>query len=527
MEGLEAIRKRPGMYIGNIDTKGLHHLIWEILDNSIDEVLAGYASNIFVILNKDGSVTIGDDGRGIPVEVHPKTGLSTLETVYTILHAGGKFGGEKSGYKVSGGLHGVGASVVNALSKFCEIEVCRDYKRHTLKFIDGGKSNSGLQRKEKTKKWGTKVTFLPDFSFFNEGVDSFDADIIESKIKELSFLNKGLTISLLDKRKRNSEEKIFKFENGLIDFIKYVTKSNEKIIQEIIYAEGEKQNVIVEVAMQYITAFQPKILSYVNNIPTAEGGTHVQGVLDAVLRIINKYSEQILSQKEKEIFTREDIKEGLTLIISVKHPDPMYEGQTKNKFSNLEVRKIANTIFSNKFESFLFENPDQATAIINKMKLAAKSRLAAQKAKELTRRKNFLEFSTLPGKLADCSSNSSESTELFIVEGDSAGGSAKMGRDREIQAILPLRGKVINSERARLDKLLANNEITSLITAFGTGISNEFDITKLRYSKIIIMTDADVDGSHIRALLLTFLFRYFNKLIVNGNIYIACPPLFK
>ena len=527
LEELEAVRKRPGMYIGNIDDKGLHHLVWEIIDNSIDEVLANYATKIEVILNPDESITITDDGRGIPVEVHPKTNISTLETVFTKLHAGGKFGGEKSGYKVSGGLHGVGASVVNALSDFLEVVSFRNKHAYSVEFKEGGTKSSGLKDLGLTDHKGTKVTFKPDFSLFNEGVESFNFEIINKKLKENAYLNKNLLIEFTDNRDQDPKKIKYQFKNGLIDFVSYLNKGYDLITKEVVSSCGKKDDIIIDVALQYTTAYQPKILSFVNNISTIEGGTHVQGFFDAIIRIINKYVKEQLPKKEQEIFVRDDVKEGLTAVISVKHPDPMYEGQTKGKFANIEVRKIVNNIISEQFENYLLENPTQAQLIIAKIKQASKSRVAAQKAKELTRRKDNLFSSTLPGKLADCSSKNNQITELFIVEGDSAGGSAKMGRNREIQAILPLRGKVINAEKSRIDKLFNNNEINSLIIAIGTGINEDFNIEKIRYGKIIIMTDADVDGSHIRTLLLTFFFRYFKELIEHRHLYIAQPPLYK
>ncbi|BDU67358.1 MAG: DNA gyrase subunit B [Candidatus Tyloplasma litorale] len=531
LEGLEAVRKRPGMYIGNVDNKGLHHLIWEIIDNSIDEVLAGHATKIDVTINEDQSITIEDDGRGIPVAIHPKTQRSTLETIFTVLHAGGKFGGENSGYKVSGGLHGVGASVVNALSEWLLAEVYTSGKKHQLKFEFDNETQEektdGIQFVGETDKRGTKITFLPNFALFNNGVDSFDVEIIRIRLKEIAYLNKGLIITLIDKRKEEDYKITYCFQGGIVDFVNDLNNGQDKITSDVIYSEGEFEGVGVEVGMQYTTSYQSKIVSFVNNIATVEGGTHVKGFLLAVLKIINAYADKKLPQKEKKVFKKEDIKEGLTAIISIKHPDPIYEGQTKSKLGNVEVRRIVNKVISEKFEAYLLENPAQAGQILNKIKQATKAREAAERARDITRRKDVLSFSTLPGKLADCSSTNMEETEIFIVEGDSAGGSAKMGRDREIQAILPLRGKVINSERARVDKLFSNNEITSMITAFGTGIDSDFNIEKLRYGKIIIMTDADVDGSHIRTLLLTFFFRYFKKLIEAGHIYIACPPLYK
>ncbi len=526
LEGLEAVRKRPGMYIGNVDNKGLHHLVWEIVDNSIDEVLAGHATKINITIDVDGSIIISDDGRGIPINIHPKTGVSTVETVFTVLHAGGKFGGENSGYKVSGGLHGVGASVVNALSSYLNVNVHNGGKEYEIKFSEGGEKISPLKEIGPSDKTGTIVRFLPDFNLFNDGVEEFDIEIITKRLKETAYLNKNLKIIIEDKRKENYKVE-FLFSGGIVDFVNDLNKNSEKITGDVIYSEGEQDSISVEVAMQYITSYQPNIISYVNNISTTEGGTHEQGFLDAVVRIINNYSKNNLPQKEQQTFTREDVKEGLVAIVSIKHPDPIYEGQTKNKFANVEVRKIVNDLISVQFEKYMLENPIQAGQIIAKIQLAAKSRVAALKAKEMTRRKDVLGFSTLPGKLADCSSKDRETTELFIVEGDSAGGSAKMGRNRELQAILPLKGKVINAEKARIDKLFANDEITSLITAFGTGVGEEFNIEKLRYGKIIIMTDADVDGSHIRTLLLTFIFRYFKELIEEGRIFIAQPPLYK
>lgn len=525
LEGLEAVRKRPGMYIGNVDTKGLHHLIWEVLDNSIDEALAGYADKLTVTVKEDQSVIIEDNGRGIPTGVNSKTGISTIETVFTVLHAGGKFGGEGSGYKVSGGLHGVGASVVNALSDFLNVEVKRHGKIHRVEFKNGGEDNSGIRVVGEAEGTGTKVHFKPSFELFYEDARNLDEDIIEQRIKQTAFLNKGMSIIYIDERHEINKE--FKYDGGIVDFLDEIAKDIETITSETIYNEGQEQSVAVEVAMRYTTAYQPRILSFVNNISTTEGGTHVRGFIDAVLRILNNYVKTNLPAKEQQTFKRDDVLEGLTAVVSIKHPDPIYEGQTKAKFANQEVRKIVNDVFSAAFEKYMVENPAQAGMIIAKVKLAAKSRVAAQKAKEITRKKDTNEFGTLPGKLAACQSKDPALTELFIVEGDSAGGSAKMGRDRNYQAILPLRGKVINAERARIDKLFNNAEITAMITAFGTGIGEEFNYSKLRYGKLVIMTDADVDGAHIRTLILTFLYRYFKELIEKGHVYIAVPPLYK
>lgn len=529
LEGLEAVRKRPGMYIGSVDDKGLHHLVWEIVDNAIDESLAGYANKITITIHPNQSITIEDNGRGIPIDIHPKTNISTLETVFTVLHAGGKFGGENSGYRVAGGLHGVGASVVNALSKWLKVEVYLNGQIYFAQFEDGGKITQSIKTIGQTDKTGTKVTFLPDFELFNEGVDSFNFDLITKREKETAFLNKSLLIVIIDER--SNEQVEYKFDGGIVDFVKTINKEIPKIHDEIIYTEASgkanENDIDIEVAFQYTTSYQNKILSYVNNIATIEGGTHEQGFFDALNRIINNYSDSVLPLKDRIKFSREDIKEGIVAIISIKHSNPMYEGQTKQKFANIEVRGFVNKKISENFERYLAENPSQAQKILLKIRSAADARLAAQKAKEISRRKDPLSFSTLPGKLADCSSKKIEETELFIVEGDSAGGSAKMGRDRRIQAILPLKGKVINAERTRIDKLLINTEIKSMITALGTGIGDEFNFNKIRYGKIIIMTDADVDGSHIRTLLLTFFYRYFLELIERGNIYIACPPLYK
>ncbi len=526
LEGLEAVRKRPGMYIGNIDERGLHHLVWEIVDNSIDEHLAGFASKIDITIHKDQSITVEDNGRGIPTSKHEKTGLSALETVLTVLHAGGKFGGENSGYKVSGGLHGVGASVVNALSDKLIAEVKRDNKLYSVEYTEGGSESSGIQVKDiADSNSGTTITFYPSYHLFNEGVDEFKSEVVSERLKQSAYLNKGLLINFIDER--NDIKQVFQFEDGLIDYIKDVNGNTETIFDEIIYSESTKDSINVEVAFQYIKPFKPRIYSYVNNIYTPEGGTHEQGFINAIKKTINHYVEENFSAKEKMKFTNEDIKDGLAAIISIKHPDPMFEGQTKNKLANIEVSKIVNDLVSEQFDEFLMENPTTASLIFAKLKQAANSRIAAQKAREKVRKESLNEFSTLPGKLADCSSKDVTRTEIFIVEGDSAGGSAKMGRNRETQAILPLKGKIMNAQKSRVDKLFSNDEVNAIITAVGAGIGDNFNLEKIRYGKIIIMTDADVDGSHIRTLLLTFFYRYMRELIINGNIFIAQPPLYK
>ena len=526
LEGLEAVRKRPGMYIGTTSERGLNHLVWEIVDNSVDEALAGYCKNIDVILNSNDSVTVTDNGRGIPTGIHPKTGISTVETIFTVLHAGGKFGGK--GYKVSGGLHGVGASVVNALSKWLEVRIYQNGKVYFQKFENGGKAVGKLEEIDKCdiSKTGTEVTFLPDPLIFTE-ITTFNYDILKQRIRELAFLNKGLELSLIDKRDNPKEEK-FKYDGGIIEYVKMLNQNKKPMHEDVIYVEGTEDNIEIEVAMQYNESYSSIIHSFTNNINTHEGGTHEDGVKYALSRVINNYAKNknMLKNKDDNL-TSDDVKEGLTLIVSCKHPDPQFEGQTKTKLGNAEVKKIANSVFSEGLEKFLLENPEEAKQIIDKCMMASRARQAAKKARELTRRKSALEVSSLPGKLADCSSKDATISELFIVEGDSAGGSAKGGRDSKTQAVLPLRGKILNVEKARIDRVFGNEEIRSLITALGTGLGDEFDISKLRYYKIVIMTDADVDGSHITTLLLTFFYRFFKPLIEEGHIYIAQPPLYQ
>ena len=526
LEGLEAVRKRPGMYIGTTDLKGLHHLVWEIVDNSIDEALAGYCKNIEIVINKDNSITVKDDGRGIPVEIHPKTGLSTVETVYTVLHAGGKFGG--GGYKVSGGLHGVGASVVNALSKWVTVTVYKGGKIYEAKFENGGKTSQKLTEIGtcEANRTGTTVTFKPDPDIFDSEI--YDYDTLKIRTRELAFLNKGLSINLRDDRdEEDTTGETFMYEGGISEYVKFINKGKTPVHEDIIHLEGEEDGVIFEVAMQYNTSYSDNILSFVNNINTHDGGTHEEGVRRALTRVINSYARKNNILKEKdESLTGDDVKEGLTMIISCKHPNPQFEGQTKGRLGNSEVRKLADSVFAAGFERFLMENPAEAKLIIEKAISACRARNAARKAREASR-KSDLSISNFFGKLTDCKSKDPSESEIFIVEGDSAGGSAKKGRDSMTQAILPLRGKILNVEKARLDKALSNEEIRSIITAFGTGIGAEFDLSKLRYDKIVIMTDADVDGSHIRVLLLTLFFRYFRPIVEAGHVYAAQPPLFK
>ncbi|HLR02357.1 MAG TPA: DNA topoisomerase (ATP-hydrolyzing) subunit B [Virgibacillus sp.] len=522
LEGLEAVRKRPGMYIGTTSIKGLHQLVWEIVDNSIDEALAGYCDEIQVIIEEDNRITVKDNGRGIPVGMHEKAGRPAVEVIMTVLHAGGKFGG--GGYKVSGGLHGVGAAVVNALSSLLEVYVHLDGKIHYIAF-EKGVPVGDLKVIGETEETGTVTTFAPDPTIFTEGID-FDLEVLTQRLRELAFLNKGLTMSIEDKR--TDEEPItFMYEGGISSYVEYINHTKE-VLHEPFYAEGEEQGITVEVAIQYNDGFASNLFSFANNIHTHEGGTHEFGFRTGLTRVINDYARKNNLFKESDPnLSGDDVREGMTAIVSIKHPDPQFEGQTKTKLGNSEVRSVTDAVFSELFSKFLFENPDVAKIIVEKGIMASRARMAAKKARELTRRKGALEISNLPGKLSDCSSRDASISELYIVEGDSAGGSAKQGRDRHFQAILPLRGKILNVEKARLDKILSNNEVRMMITALGTGIGEDFDITKARYHKVVIMTDADVDGAHIRTLLLTFFYRYMRPLIEHGYIYIAQPPLYK
>ena len=526
LEGLEAVRKRPGMYIGTTDIKGLHHLVWEIVDNSIDEALAGYCKNIEMIINKDNSITVKDDGRGIPVGIHPKTGISTVETVYTVLHAGGKFGG--GGYKVSGGLHGVGASVVNALSKWVTVTVYKDCKIYEAKFVNGGKIAQKLTviGECEPNRTGTTVSFKPDPDIFD--TDVYDYETLKVRVRELAFLNRGLKITLRDDRDdEDTTGDSFHYEGGISEYVRFLNQNKTPIHEDIIHLQGEEDGVFFEVAMQYNDGYTDNIYSFVNNINTHDGGTHEEGVRRALTRVINNYARKINALKEKDdSLTGDDVKEGLTMIVSCKHPNPQFEGQTKGRLGNSEVRKLADSVFSKGFERFLMENPQDAKIIIDKCILASRARLAAKRARETTR-KSDLAITNFFGKLSDCKSKDPSISEIFIVEGDSAGGSAKKGRDSMTQAILPLRGKILNVEKARLDRALGNEEIRTIITAFGTGIGQEFNLEKLRYHKIIIMTDADVDGDHIRVLLLTLFYRFFKPIIEAGHVYAAQPPLFR
>ena len=526
LEGLEAVRKRPGMYIGTTDVKGLHHLVWEIVDNSIDEALAGYCKNIEVIVNKDNSITVKDDGRGIPVDIHPKTGLSTVETVYTVLHAGGKFGG--GGYKVSGGLHGVGASVVNALSSWVEVKVFKIGKIYFIRFEKGGHTVEKLHEIGdcEPNRTGTTVTFKPDPEIFDTTI--YDYETLKVRIRELAFLNRGLRITLRDDRdEEDTTGDTFLYEGGISEYVKFINQNKTPIHDDIIHLEGQDSGVFFEVALQYNDGYSDNIYSFVNNINTHDGGTHEEGVRRALTRVINNYARKANLLKEKdESLTGDDVKEGLTMIISCKHPNPQFEGQTKGRLGNSEVRKLADNVFSEGFEKFLLENPADAKIIVEKAMLACRARNAAKKAREITR-KTDLAVTNFFGKLCDCKSKDPNECEIFIVEGDSAGGSAKKSRDSLRQAILPLRGKILNVEKNRLDRALNNEEIRSIITAFGTGIGEEFNLDKLRYNKIIIMTDADVDGAHIRILLLTLFYRFFRPIVEAGHVYAAQPPLFR
>ncbi|WP_279285805.1 DNA topoisomerase (ATP-hydrolyzing) subunit B [Clostridium perfringens] len=522
LEGLEAVRKRPGMYIGSTSSRGLHHLVYEIVDNSIDEALAGYCKNIKVYIHKDNSVTVVDDGRGMPVGIHPKMGKPTVEVIMTVLHAGGKFGG--GGYKVSGGLHGVGASVVNALSELCEVIVTRDgyvwkqsYKR--------GAVLTGLERIGEAEGSGTKVHFKPDHEIFEE--TEYDFDILSQRLRELAFLNKGINITLIDEREDEVKEEVYHYEGGIKSFVSYLNRNKEVLHDEPIYVEGLKDGIAVEVSLQYHDGFNENIFTFANNIDTVEGGTHLAGFKTALTRVMNDYGRRFghLKESDKNL-SGDDIREGLTAVVSVKISEPQFEGQTKTKLGNSEVRSAVDSISGEGISTFLEENPEVGKIIIEKALLASRAREAARRARELTR-KSVLERNSLPGKLADCSSKDPKECEIYIVEGDSAGGSAKQGRDRKFQAILPLRGKIMNVEKQRLDKILGSDTIRSMVTAIGAGIGPEFDIEKIRYNRIIIMTDADVDGAHIRTLLLTFFYRYMRDLVEQGHVYIAQPPLYK
>lgn len=523
LEGLEAVRMRPGMYIGSTSSEGLHHLVWEIVDNSIDEALAGFATHIEVFIEEDNSITVVDDGRGIPVDIQAKTGRPAVETVFTVLHAGGKFGG--GGYKVSGGLHGVGSSVVNALSTQLDVRVYKNGNIHFQEFKRGVVVDD-LTIIGSTDLTGTTVHFTPDPEIFTETVE-FNYDKLAKRIQELAFLNRGLRISIADKRKGIEQNHDFHYEGGISSYVEYLNEKKDVIIETPIYTDGEMDGIAVEVAMQYTTGYHENVMSFANNIHTHEGGTHEQGFRTALTRVINDYAKKnkILKENDDNL-TGEDVREGLTAVISVKHPNPQFEGQTKTKLGNSEVVKITNRLFSEAFQRFLLENPQVARKIVDKGILASKARIAAKRAREVTRKKSGLEISNLPGKLADCSSNDASQNELFIVEGDSAGGSAKSGRNREFQAILPIRGKILNVEKATMDKILANEEIRSLFTAMGTGFGSDFDVTKARYQKLVIMTDADVDGAHIRTLLLTLIYRFMRPVLEAGYVYIAQPPIY-
>ena len=526
LEGLEAVRKRPGMYIGTTSERGLHHLVWEIVDNAVDEALAGYCDDIEVIIEKGNVITVKDDGRGMPTGMNEKTGKSTIETIFTVLHAGGKFGG--GGYKVSGGLHGVGASVVNALSQWLEVRVYREGHVYFQRFENGGHPVDELKIIDDCdpERTGTTVSFAADPTIFKEST-VYSYETLATRLEELAFLNKGLRIILKDLREDEKSDE-FVYNGGIIEFVKKLNKNRKPLHDDVVYVEGQEDGISLEVAFQYSEDYTSQLYSFTNNISTYEGGTHEDGVKRALTRIINNYAKNAKILKDNDDpLTGEDVREGLTMIISCKHPDPQFEGQTKTKLGNAEVRKIADDVFSNGLERFLLENPEEARVIIEKSMTASRARIAAKKARELTRRKGDLDITNFYGKLSDCKSKDPSECEIFIVEGDSAGGSAKKGRDSMTQAILPLRGKILNVEKARLDKALGNEEIKSIITAFGTGIGEYFDLSKLRYDKIIIMTDADVDGAHIRVLLLTLFYRFFKPIVEAGHVYAAQPPLFR
>ena len=525
LEGLEAVRMRPGMYIGSTSSRGLHHLVWEIVDNGIDEALAGFASQIDVTIEKDDIIAVRDNGRGMPVGIHEKTGISAVETIMTVLHAGGKFGG--GAYKVSGGLHGVGASVVNALSEWLEVTVYQDGKIYFIRFENGGNTVAPLKIIGQTKETGTLVRFKADPEIFKE-TTVYDFETLNSRLRQLAFLNKNIRLTLTDEREEEPVHVDYHYAGGIMEYVRYLNKSRSVLSDKVIYVEGLQDGILAEVALQYNDGYQSQIYSFCNNIHTHEGGFHEDGFRMALTRVINNYAKNNNLIKKEETLSQDDVKEGLVAIISIKHPDPQYEGQTKTKLGNSEVRKIVSNIAGDQIARFFLENPNDAKAIVDKAIVASKARIAAKKARELTRRKSALdEISSLPGKLTDCSSKDASECEIYIVEGDSAGGSAKQGRDAKTQAILPLRGKILNVEKARTHRIFENAEIRSMITAFGCGIQDEVDLDKLRYHKIVIMTDADVDGSHICTLMLTFLYRFMKPVIENGYVYIAQPPLYK
>lgn len=525
LEGLEAVRMRPGMYIGSTSSRGLHHLVWEIVDNGIDEALAGFASQIDVTIEKDDIIAVRDNGRGMPVGIHEKTGISAVETIMTVLHAGGKFGG--GAYKVSGGLHGVGASVVNALSEWLEVTVYQDGKIYFIRFENGGNTVAPLKIIGQTEETGTLVRFKADPEIFKE-TTVYDFETLNSRLRQLAFLNKNIRLTLTDEREEEPVHVDYHYAGGIMEYVRYLNKSRSVLSDKVIYVEGLQDGILAEVALQYNDGYQSQIYSFCNNIHTHEGGFHEDGFRMALTRVINNYAKNNNLIKKEETLSQDDVKEGLVAIISIKHPDPQYEGQTKTKLGNSEVRKIVSNIAGDQIARFFVENPNDAKAIVDKAIVASKARIAAKKARELTRRKSALDgISSLPGKLTDCSSKDASECEIYIVEGDSAGGSAKQGRDAKTQAILPLRGKILNVEKARTHRIFENAEIRSMITAFGCGIQDEVDLDKLRYHKIVIMTDADVDGSHICTLMLTFLYRFMKPVIENGYVYIAQPPLYK